>query len=644
MRRMRKSLSFSALVLFLFLSAGAMANAQSLQDVMRARGLTDNDILAAAKTYTPTGMKDEYIAFSSGGQSGTVIVLGIPSMRILKNIAVFTPEPWQGFGYGDEKSMDILKQGSIGGKDITWGDTHHPALSETNGDYDGQFLFIGDKANPRVGVIDLKSFHTVQIVVNPLFKSQHGSTFVTPDTKYVLETAAYSAPFENKYVPLDDYNDKYRGGMTMWSFDRKKGRIIPEKSFTVELPPYWQDLADAGKGLSEGWVFANSFNTERYIGGIGKGNTKWKNRLPFEAGVSAKDTDYLHMINLKVAEKLFQSGQYKKINGHPVISMKEMVKNNALFLIPEAKSPHGLSVSPSGRYLSVAGKLDTHVSVYDFKKIKTLIDNKEYVITDPYGIPILSLSKSLHGQVEVGMGPLHTTYDSEDGIAYTSLYIESAVVRWNYKDLKVIEKIPIHYNIGHLVAAEGDTVSPDGKYLVALNKLAIDRFNPVGPLHPQNAQLIDITSGRPMQLLYDLPIGIGEPHYAQIIKADKLKPVTRFRRKHFKNAVKRRNERIERNGNKVTIYSTMVRSHISPEIIEVNKGDKITWHITNIERAQDQTHGFTLNLYNIHGSVEPGETNTFHFVADREGVFPFYCTEFCSALHMEMMGYFLVKP
>ena len=622
----------------------ATVNAQSLEEVMKARGLSQQDMLAAAKTYTPTGKMDEYYVFSSGGQSGQVIVYGVPSMRLLKYIAVFTPEPWQGYGYGDVESMKILDQGRIRGRKITWGDTHHPALSETNGEYDGQYLFINDKANPRVAVIDLKTFSTIQIVPNPIMKSEHGSTFVTPNTEYVLEATQYPAPFTNDYVPLEEFNEKYRGAMTMWKFNRKKGKIIPEDSFSVELPPYCQDLTDAGKLVSEGWVFTNSFNSERYIGGFGPGNTKWKDRLPHEAGMSSKDTDYLHMIHLKTAEKLFKEGKYTKINGHPVISMKTMVANNALFLIPEPKSPHGVMIDPSGQYLTVSGKLDTHVSVYDFKKMMKLIESKTYDGKDPYDIPILSMKESLHGQVELGLGPLHTQYDKEKGIAYTSLFVDSAIAKWDYLNLKLIEKVAIHYNVGHLVSAEGDTVSPDGKYLIALNKLAIDRFLQVGPLHPQNHQLIDISPGQPMQMLYDMPFPLGEPHYAVMIKADKIKPIKRFKQKWFKHRVKPGREKVVREGNKVTINTTLIRSHYSPEIIEVNVGDEVTWHVTNLERAQDETHGFTIDLYNINGSLEPGETNTFKFTADKEGVFPFYCTEFCSALHLEMMGYFLVKP
>ncbi len=632
------------LISMIVLGLCATVNAQSLEEVMKARGLSQADMLAAAKTYTPTGKLDEYVVFSSGGQSGHVIVYGVPSMRILKYIAVFTPEPWQGYGYGDVESMGILDQGRIRGRKITWGDTHHPAISETNGEYDGEYLFINDKANPRVAVIDLKTFSTVQIVPNPIMKSEHGAAFVTPNTEYIIEASQYPTPFTNDYVPLEEFNEKYRGAMTLWKFSREKGKIIPDNSFSVELPPYAQDLSDAGKKVSEGWVFTNSFNTERYIGGFGPGNTKWKDRLPHEAGMSSKDTDYLHMIHLKTAERLFKEGKYTKINGHPVISMKTMVANNALFLIPEPKSPHGVMIDPSGQYLTVSGKLDTHVSVYDFKKMMKLIESKTYDGTDPYDIPILSMKDSLHGQVELGLGPLHTQYDKEKGIAYTSLFVDSAIARWDYLNLKLIEKVPIHYNVGHLVSAEGDTVSPDGKYLIALNKLAIDRFLQVGPLHPQNHQLIDISAGQPMQVLYDMPLPLGEPHYAVMIKADKIKPIKRFKQKWFKHRVKPGREKVVRDGNKVTINSTLIRSHYSPEIVEVNVGDDVTWHVTNLERAQDETHGFTIDLYNINGSLEPGETNTFKFTADKEGVFPFYCTEFCSALHLEMMGYLLVKP
>jgi len=642
-RKALKWVYLSTCIITVVMMTFGISFAQSeLQKVMKQRGLTEKDLLAAAKTYTPTGKHDPYIVFSSGGQSGQVLVYGVPSMRIYKVLAVFTPEPWQGYGYDDE-SKKVLEGGKVRGRYITWGDTHHPALSETNGDYDGQYLFINDKAHARVAVIDLKDFVTKQIVANPIMKSDHGGCFVTPNTKYVLETTQYAAPLDNKFHSMKEYNKAFRGAMTFWRFDRKKGRIIPEESFSVELPPYMQDLADAGKGISDGWAFTNSWNSERYTGGIESGNP------PFEAGCSANDTDYLHVINWKGVEKEVKAGHYKVINGHKVVTLKTLVKKGLLYLIPEPKSPHGVDVSPSGRYIIVSGKLDTHASVYDFKKIQKLIKNKDFIGKDPYGIPILSLRKSLHGQVELGLGPLHTQFDSKDGVVYTSLYVDSAVVKWDYKRLKVLDKIPVHYNIGHLVTPHGDTVHPRGHYLIALNKLAVDRFNNIGPLHPQNHQLIDI-SGK-MQMLYDLPIPLGEPHYAVMIDAKLLKPTVRYKlgwnpytdsRSPYRTLPGR--EHIVRKGNKVEVFATAIRSHINPERIVVKKGDIVTIHITNLERAEDETHGFGIYGYNVQFSLEPGKTSSATFVADKAGVFPYYCTEFCSALHLEMFGYLLVKP
>ena len=627
------------------LGAATAWSAETLQDVMKRRNLSQQDLLAAAKTYVPTGKRDEFVAFSSGGQSGQIIVYGIPSMRILKYLAVFTPEPWQGYGF-DENSKAVLAQGAIDGKTITWGDTHHPAISETQGKYDGQFLFINDKANPRLAVIDLRDFETKQIVVNPVFKSEHGGAFVTPNTEYVIEAAQYPAPLENKkFYPLEDMNEKYRGGITYWKFDRKEGRLVPKESFTIEAPPYWQDLSDAGKGPSDGWAFTNSFCAERYVGGIEKG------RPPYEAGCSAKDTDYLHVMNWKKAAEIAASGKgVKVINGHKVIPLETSVKEGILFLIPEPKSPHGADVTPDGKYIVVGGKLDTHASVYSFEKIQAVIKSGKFESKDPYGIPVIGMKDALHTQVQLGLGPLHNQYDSKPCVVYTSMYVDSQVAKWDYCAGKVLDKLSVHYNIGHLMTMEGDSADPKGRYLVALNKLSIDRFVPVGPLHPQNHQLIDISNDK-MQLLYDMPLPLGEPHYVVAIEATKLKPGVRYKvgtdsrtDKPHPGAVRAGEEKTVKKGNKIEVFGTLIRSHITPETIEADVGDEIVIHLTNLERAQDETHGFTVSTYNTHASIEPGKTVTVKFKADKEGVYPYYCTEFCSALHLEMMGYLLVKP
>jgi len=567
-------------------------------------------------------------------------------MRILKYIAVFTPEPWQGWGYDDD-TKKILAEGNIRGKQITWGDTHHPAISETNGRYDGRWLAINDKANPRIAIIDLNDMVTKQIVVNPVFKSEHGGTFFTPNSEYILEACQYGAPFDNNYHPIEEYKETYRGGVMVWKFDHEKGKIIPEKSFVIEMPPYMQDLSDAGKEASYGWGFTNSFNSEMYTGGIEKGLP------PFEAGMSRNDTDFMHMYNWKkLAELAKDDKNVKIINGARVVPMEVAIKNDCLFLVPEPKSPHGVDVSPDGKNIVVCGKLDTHATVYDFDKLMNAVKNKEYVGKDPYGIPILDLKKTMSCQAELGLGPLHNQYGpkwKEDGEIYTSLYVDSQVVRWNYHTCKVVDRQNVNYNIGHLCGMEGKTEDPQGDYIIALNKLAIDRFNEIGPLHPQNHQLIDIR-GKKMQLLYDMPIPLGEPHQAVAIRADKIKHEVRYKMgtnpftgKIHEGKTLAGQEKIVRKGNHVYVYGTMVRSHINPEHVTVNKGDTVTFYLTNLERAEDETHGFTVDQYNVHASLEPGKTVALTFKADLEGVFPYYCTEFCSALHLEMMGYLLVK-
>ncbi|HEX5054471.1 MAG TPA: Sec-dependent nitrous-oxide reductase [Planctomycetota bacterium] len=611
--------------------------------LMQSRNLSEQDVNAALKTYTPTGRFDEYYTFASGGHGGNLIVIGVPSMRILKYVAVFTPEPWQGFGYGDE-SGDVIKGVTKGGNQLTWADMHHPAISETGGDYDGKWIFVNDKCNPRVAVVDLSDFTTKQIVGSDLIVSEHGAVFVTPETDYVIETSQYPAPLGGGYAPIEQWNDKYRGAMIFWRFDKQKGRIVPEQSFAIELPPYMQDLADCGKKVSDGWVFCNSIDTERAYGGTLEGNP------PLESGATQNDMDYLHCINWRQAEALAKAGKTETIAGMRVIRLQTAIDDNLLAFVPEPKSPHGVDITPDGAEVVVGGKLDTHTTVYDIKKIVAQMAEKKYVGKDPYGVPILDFKGSIRGQCEIGLGPLHTSFDDK-GFAYTSVFIETVIAKWSLKDLKVVQKIDTHYNVGHLVTAEGDTVSPDGKYLIAMNKWSLDRFAPVGPLLPQNFQLIDI-SGDQMQLLYDMPLPLGEPHYAQMIKADKIKPVDVYKpigmnpvtHEVDPSATVGGKERIERKPDGVHVYMTAIRSHFSPDIVRVKEGDVVHLHVTNVEQARDATHGLAIGGQNINVSLEPGKHCNVTFVANRAGVWPFYCTEFCSALHLEMAGYLLVEP
>jgi nitrous-oxide reductase len=617
-----------------------------LKAIAQARGLTEADVIAALKTFVPLGKHDNYVMFASGGHSGQVVVMGVPSMRILKIIPVFTPDAYTGWGYSTS-SKHLLSEASCEGTYTAHGDTHHPALSETNGDYDGRWCFINDKVNARVAVIDLHSFQTVQIVKNPLAIDDHGHC-VTPNTEYVIETTQYGAPLGGEYVDLTpaNYIKYYRGLATYWKFDDKKGRIDPSASFSIELPPYNQDLTDAGKGASDGWSFTNSFNSELTYG------QDFMKGAAAEVAQSQNASDWMHVINWKKAESLVRAGRFSKKNGMTLISMGEAAANGLLFLLPEPKSPHGVDVTPDGRYIAVGGKLDPHVQIYSFEKLLAATKRTD-LKKDRYGIPVLPLDDVRIAQIPIGLGPLHTQFDDR-GFGYTSLYLDSAVAKWkigddNGRGWEMVDKLPLQYNTGHLAAPHGDTAKPRGSYVVGLNKWSIDRFQPVGPLYPRNLQLVD-TTGAKMTHIFDGPIGMAEPHYAQIIDASLLKPLTAFPVGYDASidavnpdAPRVGAERVTTNGDGVLVEMTQMRSHFTPDVVRVKKGQRVVWRLTNVEGSINTMHGFALGGYNVSLTLEPGKMEEFEFIADREGTFPFYCTDFCSALHLEMMGYLLVS-
>ena len=450
---------------------------------------------------------------------------------------------------------------------------------------------------------------------------------------------------------LNRYGEIYRGYSTWLAIDPDNGRIRLEDSFQIELPPYTQDLADAGKGPSYGYGFINSYNSERATGGVNF------ERPPLEVGASEYDFDFLHIIDWQRAEEVVAAGGYEMVNGIRLISLDTAIAEGLLHLVPEPRSPHGIDVSPDGNYLSVSGKLDPQVTVFGFDRIQAAIAAEDFEGVDDYGVPIIRFEAALAGQVEVGAGPLHTQYDDE-GYGYTSLFLESAVAKWSlgtpwHEDeeaFQLVDKIGVHYNIGHLAAAHGDTMKPRGNYLVALNKWSGDRFTNVGPLHPQNFQLIDLT-GETMDLLYDMPIGIGEPHYAQIASTDIIRAAQVYELGTSPTTMARHPEaieggaesRIEHRDGVTEVWMSAVRSQFAPDVVPIRKGDRVIIHLTNIEQTADATHGFSVPDMDIMVSVDPGETTTIEFVADTEGSYSFYCAEFCSALHLEMQGWLIVE-
>ncbi|MCP4655680.1 MAG: Sec-dependent nitrous-oxide reductase, partial [bacterium] len=578
------------------------------------------------------GDLDEYYLFYSGGHSGQIFVAGIPSMRHIATIPVFTPYPGTGYGFDDE-SKEML-----GG--YTWGDSHHPGFSETDGEYDGRWLFINDNANGRLARIDLRDFKTKQILKVPNISANHGSSFVTPNSEYVTMATRMSVPFpEGTYADVTEYAEKFKGVVGGIKLDPDSGEM--SVGWEIVVPPFNYDLGDAGKGPSDGYMFWTCYNSEREFIEGGK----------LEVTASQRDKDYILMVDWRAADAAVAAGQAETVTGVPVL-YPDQTPDLAYFL-PLAKSPHGVDVAPSGQWIIGSGKLSPTTTVYDIEKIKKAIADKDFENTVD-GIPVLTYGSVRVAEIPVGLGPLHTQFDGK-GYAYTSLFVESAVAKWKlppYDDTSdmtqyVVDKLPVAYNIGHLVTAEGDSMSPDGNYLVALNKLSKGRHISVGPSIPESAQLIDI-SGEKMKLLYDA-FTEPEPHYAVTIKADKINAIEVYKKDDpdwpaNPNAIWTPEEaKIERDGSTVEVRMMAVRSFFAPDVIRVNQGDTVIVHVTNTEQTRDELHGFAIDDYNINLVIDPGETKSVTFTADKAGVYAFYCTNFCSALHQEMQGYLLVK-
>jgi nitrous-oxide reductase len=587
---------------------------------------------AAMQTYVPPGTLDEFYMFVGNGHSGNVGVYGLPSMRPIVTIPVFTPYPATGYGF-DKESKEML-----GG--YSWGDVHHPSFSETDGDCDGRWLFVSDVANNRMARIDLRDFKTKQIVGPlPNVSGNHCSSFSTENTEYLLAASRFSIPLpKGTYEKTEDYATKYKGIVAGIAVDPKSGDM--SLGWQVVTPPLQFDYGAAGKGPSKHWAFWSTYNSERATGKL-------------EVTTTQNARDYLAVVNWKAAEKAVKNGKFKMIGGARVIDPKDV--EGVIYLIPAAKSPHGVDVTPDGKYIIVPGKLAPIVTVFSFEKMLTAIQNNDFTGNED-GIPVLNYDAVKEVEIKIGLGSLHTQFDNK-GYAYTSLYGEGqeesggmgvgggAIVRWKLGTWEVVDTIQVAYNIGHLAIAGSDAKHPVGKYMVSINKTGrAGQHLSVGPMQPKSLQLIDI-SGEKMKLLYDA-FADPEPHFAQIIQADKLKPIEFYPKAENKNPKAiwdAKDAKVIRKGKNVEVYMTAVMSNFEPNTIEVNKGDKVTIYITNIEQSRDESHGFALNEYNINIVIEPGATKIVEFTAEKQGVFPFYCTVFCSAMHEEMQGNLLVK-
>lgn len=609
------------------------------------------DADAAQKVYVAPGKYDEVYAFLSGGFSGQVAAYGIPSGRLLKVIPVFSQNPENGYGYSEEtKPMLNTSHGFV-----PWDDSHHPELSKTNGEDDGRWLFINGNNTPRIARINLATFKTAEILELPNIGGNHASPFCTENTEYVVGNTRFSEPLDNNKIdnPISSFKQTFKGAVSFVKVNKDDGAM--NLAFQLIVPAFNYDLAHAGKGLSHDWIFFTCYNTEQA-------------HTLLEVNASQRDKDFIMAVNWKKAEELIAAGKGTKTPAkyaHNIYNEKNHTATSVIetetqtidvtkfpglvYYMPCPKSPHGVDVSPDGLSIVASGKLAAVIPVFSYQKMLDAIEKKQYDGMVAGNIPVLKYEAVLRGEVKKpGLGPLHTEFDDK-GYAYTTMFVSSEVVKWKVDNLEIIDRIPSYYSPGHLSIVGGDSKKPFGKYLLSLNKITKDRYLPTGPELAQACQLIDIT-GNKMKLLLDFPT-IGEPHYAQMIPAEKVlkNQIKFFKLEENKNAYVTKSEKdtkVVRNGNRVDVYMTAIRSHLAPDNIDgIKIGDEVYVHVTNLEQDWDVPHGFAIKgANNAELLVMPGETCTLKWTPGLAGIVPFYCTDFCSALHQEMQGYFRVSP
>src|SRR3954469_13683722 len=546
--------------------------------------------LAAEKTYVGLRELDKYYGFLSGGQSGSVFVVGVPSGRLIREIPVFEPRAAYGYAMNDSdpRRQELVATGGV------WGDTHHPILSETDGVPNGKYLWINDLANGRLARIRLDYFEADRILKIPNLQGAHGIAVVSPNTKYIVVNGEFEQPTDGLVTNPAAYT-------SVVAFVDPDSMVV---KFQVRVNGNI-DIADTSKDGR--YAFSTVYNLEQ-----GKDM----------GGMIQYDRDAVAAIDIPAAEQAIAAGNGVVRNGVPILDPAGTP--GVLTLISVPKNAHGINVTPDGRYAIASGKLSPTVTIIDAHTLK--------IVAEP----------------EVGLGPLHTTFDNR-GNAYTSLFLDSQVVKWNIDKAVagaqdyIVDRINVHYNIGHLQAVGGDHMHPYGDYLLALNKLSKDQYLGVGPDLPENQEIIDI-SGEKMQMLASFPTP-PEPHDATFMLASALRPMVKQTYTLGSEAVQAGQEKVVRTGpHAVSVDMTLIRSAYTPETVEVKEGDQVTLKITNVETIRDMTHGFALPDHNLNISLPPGQTKTLTFDAGKPGVYWFYCTNFCSALHLEMRGRMIVQP
>lgn len=575
------------------------------------------------------GELDDYYGLWSGGHSGEMRVYGIPTGRELKRIPVFNPDLLTGWGITNE-SKKILGTKPNGDLKYRTGDTHHVHASYKNGTYDGKYAWVNDKIHSRLARVRLDTFECDKITELPNVQGFHGvfpdkRDPVDPNINYTTRVfcgAEFHIPLPNDGRDLDN-PEKY--GALFTCVDAE----------TMEVR--WQVRVDGNMDLC-----ASSFDGK--LAACNQYNTE--NGVHFEDMMSAEN-DACVFFNIARIEQAVKDGKFTTYGDSkvPVVDGTQAgnpdPKTALTCYVPVPKNPHGVNASPDGKYFISAGKLSPTATVIELEKVLGFFNGE-----------VASTKDCVVAEVEIGLGPLHTAFDGR-GNAYTTLFLDSQMVKWNveaaikyYKgdtSVKyVVDRLDVTYQPGHTNASMSETMEADGKWLGVGNKFSKERFLPVGPLHPECEQLVDIT-GEKMRLVADHPVW-PEPHDFIIMRRDIIKAQQVYNPDDFPAGIKDASEsRVERNGNKVTVHIGSQAPMFSLREFEVKLGDEVTLFLTNFDKVEDLTHGFALPRHDINFIVNPGETRSVTFKADKPGVYWYYCTHFCHALHLEMRGRMVVR-
>jgi len=576
--------------------------------------------------------KDEFYVFASGGQQGGLYVYGIPSMKLLAEIPIFTPDQAWGWRPEDPVGRDVLNN-PWAGELVTVGDTHHPFISKTNGVYDGRWVFINDKMYGRAARVDLKTFRTAQVLWVPNIVGGLHGFHGSPNTDLLIANA------ELEQFPLEFVEYLRQRGVDLELIPGPYGSAVIGISVAADgtMSNAWQvwgpwqfDMGRVGWGVSDGWIINTSYNTERAVETV---------------GMFAREEDYVFFWRRKSIQEAIAQGKYittKQAPDVPVIAWDDV----EVYAAKVPLNPHGIDVSPTGRYMLAGGKATSLVTAIDFEKVLQAIEQKRF-IGEEFGVPILDPDFVNAAVMDLGLGPTHIEFDDQ-GYAYIAFFVDSDIKKvplgepytrkHGQEPWKVAEVIPVHYSVGHLMVPGGDMAQPYGKYLISMNKLAKDSFIPHGPLITENHELFSI--GSPTRLIDQAPIP-PETHYSQAIPVEMLKPLEVYT---LPAQVAKPGVEYDYANKEVRVSMTAVRSFFTPNYFTVPEGWRVKMTVTNVEQTLDITHGLAVEGHDVSLSLDPGQVREIEFVAERPGVYWYYCIWFCSELHLEMRGRMIVVP